>query len=101
MKPFTGRKTEELRRQPNAWSDTARHGMSLIENVMTSTHLERYVLRSPKAGTYFRVNEQDQRIENVASPDSAWAFHSHEGAVTHARWMGQVMDETPDVVMLR
>jgi hypothetical protein len=68
---------------------------------MTATHLERYVLRSPKAGTYFRVNEQDQRIENVTSPDSAWAFHSHEGAVTHARWMGQVMDETPDVVMLR
>jgi len=75
--------------------------MSLIENGMTATHLERYVLRSPKAGTYFRVNEQDQRSENVSSPDSAWAFHSHEGAVTHARWMGQVMDETPDVVMLR
>jgi hypothetical protein len=75
--------------------------MSLIENAMIATHLERYVLRSPKAGTYFRVNENDQQIEVVSSPESAWAFHSHEGAITHARWMGQVLDETPDVVMIR
>jgi hypothetical protein len=68
---------------------------------MLLTRIERFVLRSPKAGTYFRVNEVDQGIERVATPESAWTFHSHEGAVTHALLMGQVLGETPDVVMIR
>ena len=34
------------------------------------------------------------------SPDKAWIFHTHDGAVTHARWIGEVHGETPDVVKL-
>ena len=27
-------------------------------------------------------------------------FHTHDGAVTHARWIGEIHGETPDVVKL-
>lgn len=68
---------------------------------MTKNSSERFVLRCPRAGTYLRVTGQDERIESVSSADHAWAFHSHEGAVTHALWIGQILGEIPDVVMLR
>lgn len=68
---------------------------------MTKNSSERFVLRCPRAGTYLRVTGQDERIETVSSADHAWAFHSHEGAVTHALWIGQILGEIPDVVMLR
>ena len=68
---------------------------------ITTNSRERFVLRCPSAGTYLRITGQDERIDSVSSVDHAWAFHSHEGAVTHALWIGQVMGEIPDVVMLR
>ena len=68
---------------------------------MTDFSIERFVLRCPRAGTYLRVNAHDEHIENVSSPDNAWAVHTHEGAVTHALWIGQILGVTPDVVMLR
>ena len=42
----------------------------------------------------------DQQIERKASPDDAWIFHTHDGAVTHARWIGEVHGETLDLVKL-
>jgi len=68
---------------------------------MSSTAIERFVLRCTTAGTYLRVTGQDERIETVSCPEKAWIFHTHEGAVTHAIWLGEVLGETPDVVMLR
>ena len=67
---------------------------------MLSKYAERYVLRSCSEGGYLGVNAVDQRIESQASLDKAWIFHSHDGAVSHARWIGAVLGETPDVVKL-
>ena len=39
-------------------------------------------------------------IEPSESMDKAWVFHTHDGAVTHALWIGEVHGETPDVVRL-
>ena len=57
---------------------------------MLTNYAERYVLRSCSAGGYLGVNAVDQRIESQASLDKAWIFHSHDGAVNHARWIGEV-----------
>ena len=43
---------------------------------------------------------ENQRIESQASLDKAWIFHSHDGAVDHARRIGRVLGETPDEVKL-
>ena len=67
---------------------------------MLTKYAERYVLRSYSAGSYLGVNAVDQRIERHTSPNKAWIFHTHEGAVNHARWIGEVHGETPDVVKL-
>ena len=67
---------------------------------MLTKYAERYVLRSCSAGGYLGVNAVDQQIEPQPSPDKAWIFHTHEGAVTHARWIGEVHGEVPDVVKL-
>ena len=47
---------------------------------MLSKYAERYVLRSCSEGGYLGINAVDQRIESQASLDSAWIFHSHDGA---------------------
>ena len=67
---------------------------------MFTKHAERYVLRSCSEGGYLSINAVNQRIESQPSLDKAWIFHTHEGAVTHARWIGEVHGETPDVVKL-
>ena len=67
---------------------------------MLTKYAERYVLRSCSAGGYLGVSAVDQQIERQPSPERAWIFHTHEGAVTHARWIGEVHGETPDVVKL-
>ena len=67
---------------------------------MLTNYAERYVLRSCSAGGYLGVITVDQRIEPQASLDKAWIFHTHDGAVNHARWIGEVHRETPDVVKL-
>ena len=67
---------------------------------MLTNYAERYVLRSSSIGGYLSVNSVDQQIERKASPDDAWIFHTHDGAVTHARWIGEVHGKTPDVVKL-
>lgn len=63
--------------------------------------MERFVLRCSSAGTYLRVAGPDEHIDMVSSPEKAWVFRTHEAAVTHAIWMGEILGETPDVVMLR
>ena len=68
--------------------------------VMLTNYAERYVLRSSGIGGYLSVNSVDKQIERKASPHDAWIFHTHDGAVTHARWIGEVHGETPDVVKL-
>ena len=67
---------------------------------MLTNYAERYVLRSSSIEGYLSVNSVDQQIERRASPEDAWIFHTHDGAVTHARWIGEVHGETPDVVKL-
>ena len=67
---------------------------------MLTNYAERYVLRSSAIGGCLSVNSVDQQIERRASPEDAWIFHTHDGAVTHARWIGEVHGETPDVVKL-
>ena len=67
---------------------------------MLTNYAERYVLRSSAIGGYLSVNSVDHQIERKASPDDAWIFHTHDGAVAHARWIGEVHGETPDVVKL-
>jgi len=61
-------------------------------------YAERYVLRTPSTGKYLRVTEQDAQIRSSDTPDNAWIFHTHEAAVTHTVWTGEVHGETPDVV---
>ena len=68
--------------------------------MMRSALLERYVLRHASSGQYLRVNAESQEIERSPSPESAWEFHTHEGAVTHALWIGEVYGQTPDVVKM-
>ena len=58
---------------------------------MFTKHAERYVLRFCSEGGYLGVNAVDQRIESQASLDKAWIFHSHDGAVDHARRIGEVL----------
>ena len=67
---------------------------------MFSSYAERYVLKSAKAGRFLGVNTQTNDIEPSESMDKAWVFHTHDGAVTHALWIGEVHGETPDVVRL-
>ena len=67
---------------------------------MLTKYAERYVLRSSSAGGYLGGNAVDQHIERQPSLDKAWIFHTHDGAVPHARWIGEVHGETPDVVKL-
>ena len=67
----------------------------------SSFAFERFVLRDPLAGAYLSVAGQDEHIETVTSPQQAWTFRTHEGAVTHAIWIGQVLGITPEVEMLR
>ncbi len=62
---------------------------------------ERFVLRCPLDGAYLRVTGQDEHIETVPTPQQAWTFRTHEGAVTHAIWIGEILGVTPDVEMLR
>ena len=68
---------------------------------MFTKYAERYVLISSSAGGYLSINANDHQIERQSSPNDAWIFHTHEGAVTHARWIGEVHGETPDVVKLK
>lgn len=67
---------------------------------MFSSYAERYVLRSVSAGNYLGVNLANQHIEERDSLQDAWVFHTHDGAVRHALWIGEVHGETPDVVRL-
>ena len=67
---------------------------------MLTKHAERYVLRSCSEGGYLSINAVNQSIESQPSLDKAWIFHSHDGAVDHGRWIGEVVGETPDVVKL-
>ena len=67
---------------------------------MLTKYAERYVLRSCSAGGYLGVNAVDQQIERQPSPERAWIFHSHDGAVKHALSIREVFGEAPDVVKL-
>ena len=67
---------------------------------MFTKHAERYVLRSCPEGSYLCINAMNQRIDSQPSLGKAWILHSHDGAVNHARRIGEVLGETPDVVRL-
>ena len=67
---------------------------------MFSSYAERYVLKSSKAGRFLSVNALTNEIEPSDSSDKAWVFHTHDGALRHARWIGEIHGETPDVVRL-
>ena len=67
---------------------------------MLPRHAERYVLRSCSESGYLSINAMNQRIESQLSLNKALIFHCHNGAVDHARRIGEVLGETPDVVKL-
>ena len=67
---------------------------------MLTQYAERYVLRTESDGCYLCVNDANQSIKSIESPYNAWTFHTHDGAVTHALWIGEVHGETPDVVKI-
>ena len=68
---------------------------------MLTKHAERYVLRSCSEPAAISASMPwTNSIERQPSLDRAWIFHSHDGAVTHALWIGEVHGETPDVVKL-
>ena len=67
---------------------------------MLTKHAERHKLLSFSEGGYLSINAVNQLIESQPSLDKAWIFHSHDGAVDHARRIGEVLGETPDVVKL-
>ena len=67
---------------------------------MLTKHAERYVRRSCSEGGYLSINAVNQRIESQPSLDKALIFQSHDGSVDHARRIGEVIGETPDVVKL-
>ena len=66
---------------------------------MLTQYAERYVLRTESDGCYLFVSDVNQSIKSIASADKAWTF-THDDAVTHALWIGQVHGETPDVVKI-
>ena len=65
-----------------------------------TNYAERYLLRTTSDGKYLGVNTQDAQIHVSDTPDNAWVFRTHDGAVTHALWIGKVHGETPDVIKL-
>ena len=67
---------------------------------MLTKHAKRYVLRSCSEGGCLSINAVHQRIESQPSLEKAWIFHSHDGAVDHARRIGELLGKTPDVVKL-
>ena len=66
---------------------------------MLTKYAERFVLVL-FPGLYLGVDATSSQIKVRDSVEDAWVFHTHEGAVTHARWIGEVHGETPDVVKL-
>ena len=58
---------------------------------MLTKHAAHYVLRSCSEGGHLSINAVNQRIESQPSLDKAWIFHSHDGAVDHARRIGKVL----------
>ena len=69
-------------------------------NRMFTQYAERYVLRNASSGLYLGISALDQTIQTDEKVTSAWAFHTHDAAVTHARWIGQVHGEIPEVVRI-
>ena len=67
---------------------------------MLTNYAERYVLRTESNSCYLCVGDANQSIKAIESPENAWTFHTHDGAVTHALWIGEVHGETPDVVKI-
>ena len=55
---------------------------------MLTQYAERYVLRTESDGCYLCVNDANQSIKSIDSPDNAWTFHTHVGPVTLAFWIG-------------
>ena len=61
---------------------------------------ERYALRDSEQPHYLAIAEGDQLIRRVSDPTQAWAFHTHERAVSAAREISQVYGQPVDVVKL-
>ena len=55
---------------------------------MITSYAEGYVLRKESNGCYLCVSDVNQSIQSIESPEKAWTFHIHNGAVTHAFWIG-------------
>ena len=65
---------------------------------MLTSYPERYMFRTESNGCYLCVGDANEAIHSIESPEKAWTFRTHEGAVTHVLCMGEVHGETPDVV---
>jgi hypothetical protein len=62
---------------------------------------ERYCLRDSSQSHYLAIADGNQLIERVSDPSHAWAFHTHERAVSAAREISLVYGQPVDVVKLR
>ncbi len=67
---------------------------------MLIAYSERYVLRRMSDGCYLCVNDANQSINSIESPDKAWYFRTHDGAASPALLMDEVHGETPYVVKI-
>ncbi|MEB3348813.1 MAG: hypothetical protein VKO00_02170 [Cyanobacteriota bacterium] len=66
-----------------------------------SPTLERYALRLRDSGPFLAIEGHDQHLSEVPSPEQAYHFHSHQGALLRARDLARVVGRGIDVVKLR
>jgi hypothetical protein len=64
------------------------------------THPERYVLRLRDSGPFLGIEGHDEHLSEVNSPEQAYQFHSHQGALLRARDLSAVVGRAIDVVKL-
>jgi hypothetical protein len=61
---------------------------------------ERYVLKRLQSGAYIAIDPQDQSLIDVADPQSAHGFHTHEAALRAAGELNKLGRGGVDVIKL-
>ncbi|MFO0017892.1 MAG: hypothetical protein ACK52U_15220 [Synechococcaceae cyanobacterium] len=64
------------------------------------SHPERYVLQRLQSGAYIAIDPQDQSLIDVADPQSAHGFHTHEAALRAAGELNKLGRGGVDVIKL-
>ena len=63
-----------------------------------TNYAELFVLRTTSDGKYPGFITVDAQIHVSETPDNAWVFRTHDGAVTHALKVGEIHGKTPEVL---